>query len=403
MPKRKSVPQALEQLVDEARRNEGGTPPRKHHLVPASYLRRWAESDQIRVTVIDESHSFRTAPAKAARETDFYRLEHPDVDPNELPPLLFETMLSKVEGNAKTVIDGLIAHGRLDRIAPEQAALFAWHVALTLTRGKAFRAEQEEMLTDFYRLRYAKVSDQGIHAQLRRAGIDATPEEVARHRLFLDELQAGDIRVQRPDAASVALSAQMAQPLGERLFDRVWVVHRTPPILVTCDEPVVILGGPGSPRAERSGVGVAGVVLYPLSPSELLVLFHPDMRPEGRPVLDRAETLDINREIIASGSRWAFERPTRPVTLGLRVPPAPEKPFMREGPLPQVEGAEGELYRTYKPTRWRDDGTAPPWPVERWWVGWQAREFPRVSNLQPGDKVAISKPRAGGRRNKGSR
>ena len=397
MTKRKGLPREAEGLLDEARRNEAGTPPRKHHLVPASYLRRWAEDGKIRVTEVDEQHTYVTAPKTAARQTDFYRLEHPQLDANKLPPLLFETILSKAEGNAHQVIDHLLEQRDVTGLAPEQTAEFAWHLALSITRGRAFRAEQQEMLNDFYRLQYSKVTDEGIRARLKEHGIDPTPAEVATNREFLDDLQTGEVRVERPVASSIAMSAEMAGPLGERLFQRSWVVFETPPILVTCDEPVVIVGGPGSPRSERSGVETAGALLYPLSPSSLLVLFHPSMRPVGPLVLDHAEVAEINREIIAATSRWVFERPTRRVAMGLRVPSAPEKPFMREGPLPQAAGAEGELYRFMKPTRWSDEALAPPWPVQRWWFGWQAQRFPRLDDLPAGATVEIrpsAEPRA---------
>jgi hypothetical protein len=391
--KRKRNPPEFRRLLEQARRNAEGAEPRKHHLVPASYLHRWAEESKVRVTVVDEHRSYLSSPEKAARETDFYRIEHPDVDAEQVPPLLFETMLSQIEGNAKTVIDELIKYRDARVLDPESLALFAWHLALTITRGKAFRAEQQEMLTDFYRLQYAKITDDGIKARLRKHGLDPTSENIALHREFLDDLQSGEVLVQKPDAAVIASSGQMAAILGEHLFQRSWMIYEAPPILVTCDEPVITVGGPGSPRSERGGVESAGVVMYPLDPSNLLVLFHTEMRPMGPPALNHVETAEINREILAGASRWAFERPSRNIAKGLRVPPPPEKPFMREGPFPKDDGAESEVYRFFKPTRWRDDAWTPPWPVMRWWGGWWAKQFPRLADMSPGERVATIEPK----------
>lgn len=393
--KRKKYSSEIYRLLEQARRNAAGSPPKKHHLVPASYLRRWAEDSKVRVTVVDEGHSYLSTPDKAARETDFYRIEHPDIDAEKVPPLLFETILSQIEGGAKNAIDELIEHGDVRLLESERYELLVLHLALTITRGKAFRAEQQELVTDLYRLQYAQVSDDEIRAKLRKHGIDPTRETVAIHRDFLDGLQSGQIWAEKPSAAVIASSVQMAEVIGERLLQRSWVVYKTPPILVTCDEPVIILGGPGWPRSERAGVESAGVVMYPLSPSDLLVLFHSEipLSLPGPPTLNHVETAEVNREIIAASSRWAFERPSRKITQGLRVPPVPEKPFMREGPLPQIEGAEGELYRSYKPTRWRDEALAPPWPVARWWLGWHAQRVPRLKSMVPGERVAI-KPQA---------
>jgi hypothetical protein len=388
--KKREIPLELQFIFDQAVKNEQGTPPRKHHLVPASYLRRWTEDRKIRVCVVDEKRSYLSAPESAARETDYYRIEHPDVDPEDLPPLLLETTLGQLEGNAKRVIDDLLAHRNPARIAPQQLLEFAWHMAFTITRGKAFRDEIKELCADIHRMRYEKYTDDHIRAQLREHGITPIAEEVAKHRDFLDKVVAGEI-VAEPHAVQILGHAgQSASELGKYLINRRWVVYETPPILVTCDEPVVLIGGPGSPRSERSGVAVAGVIIYPLSPSALLAMFHPGITPAPSVILDHTETAELNREIIAAATRWAFERPSRHITERMPVPPAPPKAFLREGPLPQVDGAEGDLYRSYKPTRWTSED-APPWPVARWWPdGWVAQQFPRLDDLPPGAKIAIA-------------
>lgn len=388
-------PPEVQAIYTQAIKNAKGTPPRKHHLVPASYLRRWAEDGKIRVTVVDEGRSYLSAPGSAARETDYYRLDHPDVDPNEIPPLLIETVLSKLEETASVVVGELLRHGDPRQVDFSRLAEFAWHLALSITRGKSFRDESREMLADLYRMQFEKVTDEGIKARLRKYGLEPSLEAVAEHRQFLDDVIAGDIVPMQPEAQVIAHAAKAAMPLGEHLLKRTWVVYKSPPILVTCDEPVVVIGGPGSPRSERSGVGVAGVVIFPLSPSALLVMFHPAMAPRFQAKLDHTETAELNREIIAAATRWAFERPSRHITERLRVPPAPVKASLREGPLPQVDGARGELYRTYRPSRWVEADT-PPWPVERWWRGWTARQFPRLSNLPAGARVAISPDRVRG-------
>ncbi|GAA2216016.1 hypothetical protein GCM10009850_114850 [Nonomuraea monospora] len=388
MVKRNKQPLEFRRLLEQAR-NAEKNPQRKHHLVPASYLHRWAEEAKIRVTVVDEHRSYLSSPAGAARETDFYRIEHPAIDSAQVPPLLFETMLGQLEGNAKFAIDELIKHHDVKSLDPDHVALFAWHLAFSITRGTAFRAEQQELLNDFYRLQYAKFTDEDIKAQLRKHGVEPTSEIVGVHREYLDDLRDGRLRVEKTNAALIASSGEMAAVLGEYLLQRNWVVYDTPPILVTCDEPAITVGGPGAPRSERAGVESAGVIMYPLNPAHLLVLFHPEMRPLGPPFLDRVETAEVNREIIASASRWAFEKPSRHIAQSMRVPPVPEAAFMREGPLPQIEGAESELYRSFKPTRWRDETIAPAWPVARWWRGWRAQRFPRLEDLGPGDKVVV--------------
>ena len=157
-------------------RNEAGSPARKHHLVPASYLRRWAEDGKVRVTEVDERRTYVRSPETAARETDFYRLEHPELDKDLVPPQFYETLLSKVEGNAHRVAEALLKHGPAGMPNPESAALFALHLAVSVTRGRAFRVKSQELLNDYYRLQYANVTDAGIAKRLREAGIEPSRE-----------------------------------------------------------------------------------------------------------------------------------------------------------------------------------------------------------------------------------
>lgn len=93
-------------LMARARKSESASTPRKHHLVPASYLKRWAEGGKIRVSDVNAGRTYITAPEKAARETDYYRVQSEDIDPEFLPPLFLETFLSHIEDLGKQAIDG---------------------------------------------------------------------------------------------------------------------------------------------------------------------------------------------------------------------------------------------------------------------------------------------------------
>jgi hypothetical protein len=72
----------MRRLLDEAR----AASQKKHHLVPASYLRHWARGGKVGVVDLATRHSYVGAPEKVARDTDFYRLDSDDVDPDVIPP-----------------------------------------------------------------------------------------------------------------------------------------------------------------------------------------------------------------------------------------------------------------------------------------------------------------------------
>jgi hypothetical protein len=94
----------MEELLEQARKmDQAGN--RKHHLIPKSYLSRWAIDDQIGVTETSTTNSYVTSPVRAAKETDFCRVDLPEIDPSVIRPrLLFEKALGEIEGHAPTSI-----------------------------------------------------------------------------------------------------------------------------------------------------------------------------------------------------------------------------------------------------------------------------------------------------------
>lgn len=380
MTKRRRIPPEVRKLFQDARNLSGSSAPRKHHLVPASYLRRWADRGQIRVTDVNERRDYKTSPEKAARQTDFYRAESEDVDPNEMPPLLFELLLSHIEQWGKRAIDQLIQAP--NALNAKVAAEFAWYLAMQFTRGAAFRAELEATATAVYRIQYDDLSDEVIRRELARRGVTPTDELVTSSRRLFDGLKDGSVIVAPQQAAMLGLAGEAAAEVGEHFLTRGWVVVKTARVMLTCDEPVVLLGGPGSPRDERAGVATAGVVLLPLDPGHVLALFRSDVaealghRPLphiGTDELDGIETVELCREVAMSAHRWTFERPTKRVAVKLSVPPAPEAASTEEVDAVIDDDPERRVIRTFRRNRWYNADIFAPWPVRRWWDGTEQR------------------------------
>jgi hypothetical protein len=241
-------------------------------------------------------------------------------------------------------------------------------MALQHTRGHSFREGQRKLANYYVKLQYERVTDEGIRYLLRERGMAVTDDTVAAFRQDIDDLQRGDLWVQPQDAAVIGQAVRATDLVSEYLLYREWLVYRTPPILVTCDEPITIIGGPGLPRTERAGMANAGVIVFPLTPGALLVMPRPDLVGVRGGELDHVETAELNREIVAQAARWAFERPSRQVTKRMEVPPAPEPTILERG---VGRTKRGENFRIYKPTRWVNTDIPPPWPVAKWWVGTQ--------------------------------
>ena len=218
------------EVFEQARKNEGPSAQRKHHLVPASYLRRWQQGGQIRVTELGIK-SYKTSPEKAARETDFYRLEHPEVDPEHLPPLLFETLLGKLEGSAKLAIDVLLEQqpGALDDEIMQE---FAWHLSFQFVRGYTFREENRNQLASMYRLQYANVSDEQIRIYDAYAGAFSII-----HNNIAAALEAtnitGETGTLNRQAKSAARSA--FESAKQRFFNHLITAMKTPSLIAAID------------------------------------------------------------------------------------------------------------------------------------------------------------------------
>ena len=362
-----SLDEAVAAMFESARKNEKSAP-RKHHLIPASYLARWSLRGRIRVTESTSKHTYLTAPEKAARETDFYSLASADLDSHDIPPLLLETILSRVEGTAKATIEVLLQGGPA-ALTLVDALGFAQFLAFQYVRGRAFR-EQLMALSNAGMLKmWEGVTDEGIAARLKQQGTDPTPEAVATMRKTLNEWKSGDLRIGPQPAAQAGYAAAAAEQIALVFLARPWRIYHSAMPMITCDEPVVPVAGPRGNRRENAGLSTAGVVLFPLDPHFLLAMFHPDLGLDEVALyqeLDPIEADEINCELAAHSDRWLFEQPGRTRTLTLIVPPYPSSRAVLET-INVVNRPEGEFLRGYSPTRWHQHPQPPPCPVNRWW------------------------------------
>jgi hypothetical protein len=224
-------------LLEEARRSgESTSAPRRHHLVPSFYLKHWADDGKVRVINIDERKSFIMTPRKAATETDYYRIESPDLDPEEIPPLLFEVVLSKVERWGADFINAAIGDPVAVLRDDEQRVFFSVYMAFQYVRGRSYRAVARASATDAFKLTYGEITDDGIRHMLQEKGLEHNAENMALFRSFVDQLNSGEIEIGPQQAAVIGMSGKDVEEIGLRLFARGWRIYQMPEILLTCDE-----------------------------------------------------------------------------------------------------------------------------------------------------------------------
>jgi hypothetical protein len=369
----------IDKLLDEVRRLDGPSQPRKHHLVPASYLNRWAINGKIQATDIRTRSRFVTAPKKAARETDFYRMESHDLDPAVSPPLTFEKILSLVEGAAVSAFDEAIRNGVVAPDGPERINLCRF-VSYQHVRGHRFRNMLQSITDDTTRLEY---SDLTVDQVRQRLGGNPSGHDLANAMDAVAKLKTGELRFREQQASLVAQIGEFAELTMSGLVERDCRVIHTDAELVLTDEPVLLLGGPGWPRGQVPGSIVARIIVMPLSPHHLLVMVSPDHFDMGQfdDRLSVTETEEINTELLAHAYRWQFTTTRQTGLLHPMPPPAP--PTVLERGLALAD-RPGEVVRSFTPNRWLYAGDV-PWPVKRWWSGLENFEaFPSAWRGSPG-------------------
>jgi hypothetical protein len=364
-----------ERLIEIAKGNDGPSAPRQHHVVPRFYLDAWAVDKMVRVTDLGVSprHSYRVKPSQAARVRDFYRIESPEIDAAEMPPLLFETILGEIEGSASPIVNKLVS---AEEISPEEVAQFSWYLGFQATRGRSFREDIGFFASEAVKIQFSGITDDAIRKRLEESGTEPTDEAIASAREFIDGIQSGQYFASPQHAQQVGLSGQLAVIVGSTFMFRNWRVFEACAPLITCDEPVVAIGGPTCSRRRDPGYGTAGVVIFPLGPAHLLAMFHPDLELDHLgtiPDLLPSEVAEINLDVAAASSRWVIERGDRRLTTHLTLPWG--NSAAARDVLNGVGPRGGELHHFFGNDRWHLSGNPPPWPVARWWANQTARSY----------------------------
>lgn len=341
-----------------------GQEPRRHHVVPRFYLERWAQERRVKVTELDARASHTVDPKNALVETDFYRIPAGGAEGSN-SPVVWEAWLSKIEGNAKTVFDKMDAVGFAE-LAPTELGHIAVFVGVQATRSRAYRYQARWMSTVALHQVLELHRPGAIEAQMRRAGMDPTRDEV----IATEEEWARTVddpwQMNTSVGWEMEVSQAQASDLADLLATRSWVAYETSGPLITSDEPVVgLYEHMGADHLQDGGYHGAPVLVFPLGPHQVLAMFRENMpvqRPPAPP-LDWRDTLDLNRAIAGNAHRYVVSQPSSRLAESLRIPErkAPSE-IRRSG-----RNGNEELVRFRALTRWSDERDAPRRPVGSWW------------------------------------
>jgi len=244
--------------------------------------------------------------------------------------MIFETILSRVEGAAVAVIDEILE--LRNHVDLQSRGVLSSFMAFQRARGHRQRLMICATAHFTTKLMTQGWSEEQIRARLAVIQPEVTDADVASTQKLLDELQRDEVQIMPQDVQAISTAFSAAELTGGMLFTRPWVIAATPRSLITTDEPVHPIPGPGYPRNETGGLGYAGNA-FPLSPDRLLLAVRPDLADLlglSRD-LERLETIDLDypetfgvcKDLLMGATRWAFERSDRKVASNMSVPAKP--------------------------------------------------------------------------------
>ena len=337
-------------FVQESQTRADAEAARRHHYVPEFYLRRWCIDGELKPVIIDSNTALRPRPPRSvAFEKDFYTIPASSHTLG-MPLRWVETHLARIEDMCSKHITALVKGpigvvGSLD-IRRDMC------VFLGLQASRTVAARRRAMAI-------VSAPDTAKRKLLTRLNPLSTPAEID-HSMQdqLPDRAHGAIRIIVEDVRNI---------LATSILNRRWAIYETSGSIVTSDEPVVMIAGPPHGRSSFVGAALSAVLIYPLSPNRVLVMQRTDLKGSRNFVLNEEETSSVNREILATAARIAFERPTDSIVEDLRMPsrlPLVEPDYEH---LSDDEAIALMLGVAVPSSRWTGGDALPPWPVARWY------------------------------------
>lgn len=237
------------------------------HYVPKFLLRNFGTGKKDQLWAFDKTsgRSFQTNAKNVASEARFYDFVVEGAD------LSLEHGLSRIESQAKSVIDRMLHHDTVNAIPPEERALLSAFLAIQFVRTRAFRMQWQDM----HRL---------LQEKLESIGNRVAPGSQA--EALIQPQTENEIKI---DTARVLLKAPA--DFGPHFLDKIWFLAKTTrshPFMIG-DNPIALQNHIDMAPYGNLGLGVKGIEVYfPLSSTRALAMWCPSLAQE---VAEAAETL----------------------------------------------------------------------------------------------------------------
>jgi hypothetical protein len=290
--------------------------PKRHHLVPQFYLRRFAMGNNVElVRREDPKRSIRLDVENALFERDFYTIET-DEGRDTSVEKMFGT---HIEGPAARAITRVVDAKRPMSFPGLRGAISTF-LAFQFVRGPVTRHAHVEFFKAQARAIALRATPEMVQKELVRQGDPISYEEAEGIVSFA---QTGKYEIEVSNHANLHLGAALkaALDLIPLFATRKWVLLEfETPALVTGDEPIALVGSSLSP-GEPLGVYNAPEIVFPTDPRHALVKVRPDRISEDKVSAGNQRMADvINRHVAFSSHRFIVRLPGTDPLRGLAIP-----------------------------------------------------------------------------------
>lgn len=294
-----------------------GSDPRRHHLVPEFYLRKFAnDSGRVHVCELPGDRRFTTGVKNVTVETGYYDVA--GASPDSRADV--ERLLATLEGHAARAWSAFeIGAGWPP--APEQLGAIATWITLQYVRGRSGLWRWNEQGRMLLRLQVIA----GGRRALRRQLGDATEEEIEK---LLREAHDDSMSFRPPRNGYLKTMLSLAANHADKFGGYTWtLMHFERKRLTTCDNPVLLIQEDARPE-EGVGLFSADLVAVPVRRDCALLL------QRGRPRFDRhvAGTTKFAKSInflcARNADRYLMHHPDDDPLAGVPLPePTQEQDF----------------------------------------------------------------------------
>lgn len=303
----------------------------RHHVLPQFYMAGFSDSRNfIRQVDRDTGHARTQHIRKTLSEKDYFTVVTHDMEADGR----LESFLSHLEGATAGVVRGL-THPllRVWPVTPDLREILALFVAFQFVRGRKARRAFEMFADLAERAHWSGITRENAAQVLKGKGAEPTKENIEQLLAWADQMEGSEFIPSTND--HLEFMSKFPFEVASRLRARpMRLVRWDSPVLITSDEPVMLVNGPERLADHRMGLSTADEVWVPLSPQHLLIFDRPgSFAADNWSAGDAAMIAPFNESMAMNSFESYLSTPG--VTFdGLDVPPGTR-------PVMSVSGLEG--------------------------------------------------------------